>query len=85
MTTDCYKPAREVADWAARQPIPAERKHLRDQLVRAAGAARRNHPFCFAGCVQRESDRVCDDHGGPANGIRTSTAETNVSTWTCPE
>ena len=55
---DCYKLACEVARWAARQPVPAARKHLREQLVRAAdsvvlniaegggrdpGAARRNH------------------------------------------
>ena len=55
---DCYRLACELARWAARQPIPAARKHLRDQLVRAAdsvvlniaegggrdpGAARRNH------------------------------------------
>ena len=55
---DCYQLAREVADWAVKQPIPAQRKHLRDQLVRAAdsmvlniaegsgkepGASRRHH------------------------------------------
>jgi four helix bundle protein len=55
---DCYRLAREVADWAARQGCPTERRHLRDQLVRAAdsvvlniaegsgkepGAARRNY------------------------------------------
>ena len=33
---DVYKLALEVARWAAQQPIPAQRKHLRDQLVRAA-------------------------------------------------
>jgi four helix bundle protein len=36
---DCYRLAREVAEWAARQVFPAERRHLRDQLVRAADSA----------------------------------------------
>ena len=55
---DCYRLALGVARWAARQGLPAHRKHLRDQLVRAAdsmvlniaegsgqepGDARRNH------------------------------------------
>lgn len=33
---DVYRLALEVARWAAAQAIPASRKHLRDQLVRAA-------------------------------------------------
>ena len=55
---DCYWLAVVVAKWCARQALPPERKHLRDQLVRAAdsmvlniaegsghdpGAVRRNH------------------------------------------
>ena len=59
---DCYQLAREVADWAVSQASPPERKHLRDQLTRAAdsmvlniaegsgkeaGAARR-HPYNIA-------------------------------------
>jgi len=28
-----------VAEWAARQAFPADRRHLRDQLVRAADSA----------------------------------------------
>ncbi|MBW1878651.1 MAG: four helix bundle protein [Deltaproteobacteria bacterium] len=55
---DVYRLAVRVARWAAHQGIPASRRHLRDQLVRAAdsvvlniaegcgqepGAARRNH------------------------------------------
>ncbi|MBW2255293.1 MAG: four helix bundle protein [Deltaproteobacteria bacterium] len=55
---DVYCLAVKVARWAARQSIPSARRHLRDQLVRAAdsvvlniaegcgqepGAARRNH------------------------------------------
>jgi four helix bundle protein len=55
---DCYRLARELAEWAARQSLPSERRHLRDQLVRAAdsvvlniaegsgkepGASRRNY------------------------------------------
>ncbi|MBW2257189.1 MAG: four helix bundle protein [Deltaproteobacteria bacterium] len=55
---DVYRLAVRVAQWAAQQGIPAARRHLRDQLVRAAdsvvlniaegcgqdpGAARRNH------------------------------------------
>jgi four helix bundle protein len=55
---DVYRLAVRVARWAARQSIPAARRHLRDQLARAAdsvvlniaegcgqdpGAARRNH------------------------------------------
>ena len=61
---DVYRLALEVARWAAVQPIPAARGHLRDQLVRAAdsvvlniaegaggqpGAARRNHFRIAAG------------------------------------
>lgn len=33
---DCYKLAVAVADWAAQVDVPVYRKHLRDQLVRAA-------------------------------------------------
>lgn len=33
---DVYRLALGVARWAAAQVIPAQRKHLRDQLVRAA-------------------------------------------------
>lgn len=33
---DVYQVALGVARWAAVQAIPAQRKHLRDQLVRAA-------------------------------------------------
>jgi four helix bundle protein len=33
---DCYKLAVQVSRWAAKQVFPAQRKHLRDQLVRAA-------------------------------------------------
>jgi four helix bundle protein len=55
---DCYKLAVSIARWAARQVFPVHRKHLRDQLVRAAdsvvlnlaegagkgpGDSRRNH------------------------------------------
>jgi four helix bundle protein len=54
---DCYRLAVGVANWAAEQHIPVSRKHLRDQLTRAAdsvvlniaeavgqrGEARRNH------------------------------------------
>ena len=54
---DCYQLAIAVARWAAQQTFPTHRKHLRDQLVRAAdsvalniaegsgqsGDARRNH------------------------------------------
>ena len=55
---DCYKLALEVANWAELVAIRPARKHLRDQLVRAAdsvvaniaegsgkepGAARRHH------------------------------------------
>ena len=55
---DCYRLAVGISRWAARQVFPAHRKHLRDQLVRAAdsvvlniaegaglgpGDARRNH------------------------------------------
>ncbi len=32
---DVYQLAVEVARWAARQAIPAARKHLRDQLLRS--------------------------------------------------
>lgn len=61
---DVYVLALGVARWAAQQPIPAQRKHLRDQLVRAAdsvvlniaegagrepGDARRNHFRIAAG------------------------------------
>ncbi len=61
---DCYRLALEVARWAARQVLPPDRRHLRDQLVRAAdsmvlnigegsghepGAARRNHYRVAAG------------------------------------
>ena len=31
-----YNIAVEISRWAARQVLPAQRKHLRDQLVRAA-------------------------------------------------
>ena len=55
---DCYRLAVGVSRWAAEQVFPAHRRHLRDQLVRAAdsvvlniaegsgvgpGDARRNH------------------------------------------
>ena len=55
---DVYRLALGIAVWAAQQAIPANRKHLRDQLLRAAdsvvlniaegagrepGDARRNH------------------------------------------
>jgi four helix bundle protein len=54
---DCYRFAVAVARWAVGQTFPTHRKHLRDQLVRAAdsvvlniaegsgqaGDARRNH------------------------------------------
>jgi len=54
---DCYRLAVDVAKWCAVQTFPSERKHLRDQMVRAAdsvvlniaegsgneGAVRRNH------------------------------------------
>ena len=54
---DCYQLALELAHWAASITIPTQRKHLRNQLVRAAdsivlniaegtghdGDARRNH------------------------------------------
>ncbi|MFZ5479876.1 MAG: four helix bundle protein [Myxococcota bacterium] len=55
---DVFRVAKEVARWAAKQVLPPSRKHLADQLVRAAdsmvlnigegcghepGAARRNH------------------------------------------
>ena len=54
---DCYRLALELARWAASAAIPPQRKHLRDQLVRAADSvvlniaegtgltsdARRNH------------------------------------------
>ena len=33
---DVYRLAVALARWAAAQPIPPSRKHLRDQLVRAA-------------------------------------------------
>ena len=33
---DCYRLAREVARWACKQPFPAYRSKLRDQLIRAA-------------------------------------------------
>jgi four helix bundle protein len=33
---DCFRLAKGVALWAAEQSIPAHRKHLRDQLGRAA-------------------------------------------------
>ena len=33
---DVYRIALEVARWAARQQVPTARRHLRDQLVRAA-------------------------------------------------
>ena len=33
---DCYKVAVQLSRWAASQVFPAHRKHLRDQLVRAA-------------------------------------------------
>jgi hypothetical protein len=33
---DCYKLAVQVSRWAAMQVFPGHRKHLRDQLVRAA-------------------------------------------------
>jgi four helix bundle protein len=61
---DVYRLALSVAVWAAQQAIPAQRKHLRDQLVRAAdsvvlniaegagrepGDARRNHFRIAAG------------------------------------
>ena len=61
---DVYQVALGVARWAARQVIPAARKHLRDQLVRAAdsmvlniaegagrepGESRRNHYRIAAG------------------------------------
>lgn len=61
---DVYVLALSVARWAAKQPIPAQRRHLRDQLVRAAdsvvlniaegagqapGDARRNHFRIAAG------------------------------------
>ena len=55
---EAYRLAVEISRWAAEQSLPAYRKHLRDQLVRAAdsivlniaegsgrgpGEARRNH------------------------------------------
>jgi four helix bundle protein len=55
---DAYRLSVQVARWAAKVPVPTQRRHLRDQLVRAAdsvvlniaegsgqepGAARRNH------------------------------------------
>jgi four helix bundle protein len=55
---DCYKLAVQVSRWAAAQVFPPHRRHLRDQLVRAAdsvvlnlaegsgkgpGDSRRNH------------------------------------------
>lgn len=55
---DCYRLALDLANWAETVPIRPARKHLRDQLVRAAdsvvaniaegsgkepGAARRHH------------------------------------------
>jgi four helix bundle protein len=61
---DVYRVALGVARWAAGQTIPASRKHLRDQLVRAAdsvvlniaegagrepGDSRRNHFRIAAG------------------------------------
>lgn len=33
---DCYRLALELARWAASAAIPPQRKHLREQLVRAA-------------------------------------------------
>ena len=35
---DCYQLAVGISRWAARQVFPVHRKHLRDQLVRAADA-----------------------------------------------
>lgn len=61
---DVYRLALVVARWAGKQAIPTQRKHLRDQLVRAAdsvvlniaegagrepGDARRNHFRIAAG------------------------------------
>ena len=39
---DCYKLAVKVARWAAKQHIPAERKHLRGQLLAAADSVPAN-------------------------------------------
>lgn len=33
---DCYRLAVQLSRWAAKQVFPPHRKHLRDQLVRAA-------------------------------------------------
>jgi four helix bundle protein len=68
---DVYQVALGVARWAALQPIPAQRKHLRDQLVRAADSmvlniaegtgrepgsdARRNHYRIAAGSAAEVS------------------------------
>jgi four helix bundle protein len=68
---DVYQLALAIARWAAVQVIPAQRKHLRDQLVRAADSmvlniaegtgrepgsdARRNHYRCAAGSAAEVS------------------------------
>ena|SRR5689334_23105841 len=68
---DVYQVALGVARWAAVQPIPAVRKHLRDQMVRAADSmvlniaegtgrepgsdARRNHYRVAAGSAAEVS------------------------------
>ena len=81
---DCYRLAVGISRWAARMAFPAHRRHLRDQLVRAAdsvvlniaegtglgpGDARRNHYRIAAGSVA-EVAAVLDIADLPEGGAR---------------
>jgi four helix bundle protein len=69
---DCYRLAVGVARWAARQHFPAERKHLRDQLLRAADSVTSNiaeGSGCEPGAQRRHHYRVASGSAAEACSV----------------
>src|SRR5688572_10259598 len=55
---EVYKLAVEVADWAVLVPVPAYRRHLRDQLARAVDSVVLNIAGQPPGAVKRNHYRI---------------------------